>query len=193
MVLSYQASFLLRAPVLSWCLGCFLRRCKQTLHLLIRLSLSIPYVHGGCCQNESLARRGTAAGSRGERRRTGKPRRTAVPRPPSHPPPGAVVRALPPGGVRERSALAHGSLRPHPLPLPVAAQRQPPAGRRQGSSTALRREAASPVNRAASPGPRGAAPMADRSLIEGAEPFPRREEAPEWGYEEGEERAPGSG
>lgn len=31
--------------------------------------------------------------------------------------------------------------------------------------------------------------MADRSLIEGAEPFPRREEAPEWGYEEGEARA----
>ncbi|KAK4826399.1 hypothetical protein QYF61_008686 [Mycteria americana] len=29
--------------------------------------------------------------------------------------------------------------------------------------------------------------MADRSLIEGAEPFPRREEAPEWGYEEGVE------
>lgn len=31
--------------------------------------------------------------------------------------------------------------------------------------------------------------MADRSLIEGDEPLPRREEAPEWGYEEGEERA----
>lgn len=31
--------------------------------------------------------------------------------------------------------------------------------------------------------------MADRSLIEGAEPLPRREEAPEWGYEEGEQRA----
>lgn len=30
--------------------------------------------------------------------------------------------------------------------------------------------------------------MADRSLIEGDEPFQRREEAPEWGYEEGEER-----
>ncbi|RMC15358.1 hypothetical protein DUI87_07549 [Hirundo rustica rustica] len=29
--------------------------------------------------------------------------------------------------------------------------------------------------------------MADRSLIEGAEPLPRREEAPEWGYEEGVE------
>ncbi|XP_014113803.1 PREDICTED: carbonic anhydrase-related protein isoform X3 [Pseudopodoces humilis] len=29
--------------------------------------------------------------------------------------------------------------------------------------------------------------MADRSLIEGAEPPPRREEAPEWGYEEGVE------
>lgn len=35
----------------------------------------------------------------------------------------------------------------------------------------------------------GRPPMADRNLIEGAEPFPRREEAPEWGYEEGEERA----
>ncbi|RLW13281.1 hypothetical protein DV515_00000282 [Chloebia gouldiae] len=29
--------------------------------------------------------------------------------------------------------------------------------------------------------------MADRSLIEGAEPRPRREDAPEWGYEEGVE------
>ncbi|XP_014728558.1 PREDICTED: carbonic anhydrase-related protein [Sturnus vulgaris] len=29
--------------------------------------------------------------------------------------------------------------------------------------------------------------MADRSLIEGAEPLPRREEPPEWGYEEGVE------
>ncbi|NXQ81861.1 CAH8 protein, partial [Nyctibius grandis] len=29
--------------------------------------------------------------------------------------------------------------------------------------------------------------MADRSLIEGTEPLPRREEAPEWGYEEGVE------
>ncbi|XP_037235848.1 carbonic anhydrase-related protein isoform X1 [Falco naumanni] len=29
--------------------------------------------------------------------------------------------------------------------------------------------------------------MADRSLVEGAEPCPRREEAPEWGYEEGVE------
>lgn len=92
----------------------------------------------------------------------------------------------------QRSALAHGSLRPQPLPLPVAAQRQPPAGRRQGPSATQRREAALPVSRAGSPGPRGAAPMADRSLIEGAEPFPRREEAPEWGYEEGEERAHGS-
>lgn len=27
---------------------------------------------------------------------------------------------------------------------------------------------------------------ADRSLLGGAEPCPRREEAPEWGYEEGE-------
>ncbi|XP_052559895.1 carbonic anhydrase-related protein isoform X2 [Tympanuchus pallidicinctus] len=87
----------------------------------------------------------------------------------------------------QRSTLAHGSLRPQPLPLPVAAQRQPPAGRRQGPSATQRREAASPVSRADSPGPRGAAPMADRSLIEGAEPFPRREEAPEWGYEEGVE------
>ncbi|XP_068018552.1 carbonic anhydrase-related protein [Melanerpes formicivorus] len=36
-------------------------------------------------------------------------------------------------------------------------------------------------------GSRGCSPMADRSLIEGDEPLPNREEAPEWGYEEGVE------
>lgn len=73
--------------------------------------------------------------------------------------------------------------------LPVAAPGPAPApGAECGGAPGAEPSAASPA-RPAHARTRRSPPMADRSLIEGAEPRPRREEAPEWGYEEGEERA----
>ncbi|XP_065689063.2 carbonic anhydrase-related protein isoform X2 [Patagioenas fasciata] len=111
---------------------------------------------------------GTATGSRS--------RPAAAPRPlPSHTTTlaGGGGRAEGgPGHAAERrqsgSPVAHTRTHIHTLTQTHALTRTLPGGRQPGPLA-------------------GRPPMADRSLIEGDEPLQRREEAPEWGYEEGVE------